>query len=488
MTYTIGLDLGTTSAKAVAFDGEGRVLARSSRPMHTVSDGKGRQEQRCRDIVDAVDGLLAALIRELGNPPEAIALSTHMHSLILVGEGDELLSDCILWSDLRAAGIAEQLRSEGKAMDFYRRSGTPVHAMSPLCKIAWFRKAQPELFGRVRCFADVKALLMHHFTGRWCTDHSTASASGLFDAEALDWYGPALGFCGIGRSRLPELCSPLELFSARAVGPLPEATKIVIGASDGCLANLGAGVLDGQTGVLTIGTSAAYRITGQQKISSGQGGIFSYLLSDGLPAGFPSEKLYVSGGASNNGAVAYQWFCEQWLGGIPDAAGQQALLSAAPPEPDGPLFLPHLYGERAPLWESSATGTFAGIRPQHGKAHFHRAVMEGILLNIALVAEELEQLSGPVNEIRAGGGFARSGAWLQMAADVFGRPLRSDDGSDDSARGAAMLANAAIEGSYPAHFVPAASKAYQPRPELHEIYRQKLVRFRRLCEKLYPSH
>lgn len=487
MTYTIGLDLGTTSAKAVAFDAAGQVLARSSQNLDTISDGKGRQEQRCADILAAVDAVLMTVIRDLGRPPKSVALSAHMHSLILVGEGGELLSECILWSDLRAAGIAEQLRSEGKAMDFYRHSGTPVHAMSPLCKIAWFRNEQPELFRKVRLFADVKALLMQHLMGHWVSDYSTVSASGLFDADALEWYGPGLEFCGLEPSRLPKLCSPLKVFSTREAGPLPEATEIVIGASDGCLANLGAGVLESGTGVLTIGTSAAYRVSGTQKISSERGGIFSYLLSDGLPGGFPSAKLFVSGGASNNGAVAYQWFCEQWLGGIPDAAEQDALLSDAPPESDGLLFLPHLYGERAPLWEPWATGTFAGIRPHHSKAHFHRAVMEGILLNMAIVAEELEQLSGPMQAIRAGGGFTRSKGWLQMAADVFGKPLSSEAGSDDSARGAAMLAVAAMEGRYPGHFVPATSTVFEPSPARHTIYRQKLAAFRQICAKLYPS-
>lgn len=488
MQYVIGLDVGSTSTKAVAFDIAGQVLARSLRFMETLSSGQGLQEQRCADILSAADAVLQDLVGELGHPPAAVGLSTHMHSLILMGEGGTLLSECIMWSDLRAADIASGLRSEGKAQELYRNTGTPVHAMSPLCKIAWFRKEQSALFRRVGCFADVKALLMQHLTGNRVSDFSTASASGLFDADLLKWHEPALEFCGVSPQRLPQLCSPLRVFSARAGGPLPKATKIVIGASDGCLANLGAGALNHAAAVVTIGTSAAYRVSGNQKISSERGDVFSYLLSDGLPAGFPSEKTFVSGGASNNGAVVYSWFCQQWLGDIPNDAEQEALLAAAPPEPDGPLFLPHLYGERAPLWEPSATGTFAGIRPQHGKAHFYRSVMEGILLNLAIVAEQMEKLCGPVKGIRAGGGFAHSKAWLQMAADVFGKPLFSNADSDDSARGAAMLALAAMQGQYPAHFVPDEAMVFEPRPVLHDVYRNKLVTFKRLCDQLYPSH
>ena len=276
--------------------------------------------------------------------------------------------------------------------------------------------------------------------------------------------------------------SPLKVLQARPGGPLPEATKIIAGASDGCLANLGAGALDATTAVLTVGTSGAYRVSGPERLHSACGGIFSYLLSGGLPQGFPSEKLYVSGGASNNGAVAYQWFCEHWLDGIPEPAQQQALLDATATEVGGLLFLPHIYGERAPLWKPSATGVFAGIRPHHGKAHFHRAVMEGILLNMAMVAE---QVGATVREIRAGGGYVRSEAWVQMTADVFGLPVQCEAGGDDSARGAAMLAVAALEHRFPEQFVPDARQVFTPRPPLHAIYREKLQAFKELCARMY---
>jgi len=445
----IGLDIGTSSTKAVAFDEAGRSLGEVTKHYPTLSARPGWQEQEPERIVRAALSSLKKLVEIIGQPPTCIALSAAMHSLIAVDDKGQPLTHSILWSDNRAADLASQLKGTPLGKDIYRHTGTPIHPMSPLPKIAWLRQHEPAIFRKANKFLGIKEYLLFRLFGDFFTDQSIASATGLFDAERLDWHGPALDFAGITAAQLPQHVTPFFILNklkrsfAQYLG-IPPETPWVIGASDGCLANLGAGAASPGEAVLSIGTSGALRTTSHQPTHDPGERIFNYLL-------FPPEgthpPTYVTGGASNNGAVVYDWFCRRFFGMSPSAKGMERhrlAMQQVPVGCAGLRFLPHLHGERAPLWDASATGSFQGIRPHHTLAHFHRAVLEGVLQNMKLIGDVLEEVAGPFHVIYANGGFTKMPFWVQMAAAIFNKKVVVFENEGGPALGAALVGMKAL--------------------------------------------
>ncbi len=451
-TYYIGLDIGTSSTKAVAFDRQFKSLGTVTKPYPTLSPKPGWQEQSPDQVVRAAFSAVKKLVENIGKQPKSIALSAAMHSLIAVDTKGRPLTPCLIWSDNRAADIAAQLKGTPLGQDIYRHTGTPIHPMSPLCKIAWLRQHEPAIFHKTHKFIGIKEYLITKLYNGYYTDQSMASATGLFDAERLDWHGPALDFAGITAERLPKHVTPFHILnyirgdvafrSGLPLGPW------VIGASDGCLANLGAGAMSPGEAVLSIGTSGALRITTQKPVYDPGERIFNYLL---FPPTAAQPATYVTGGASNNGAVVYDWFCRQFFGLSPsqkksakEMERHWAAMQQIPMGCDGLRFLPHLHGERAPLWDASATGSFQGIRPGHTLAHFHRAVLEGILLNLRQIGEVLTEVTGPFHVVYANGGFTNMKFWVEMAAEVFEKKVVVFENEGGPALGAALMGMRAL--------------------------------------------
>ncbi len=446
MTYHIGLDIGTSSVKAVAFDGSWKSLGAVTKHYPTLSPKPGWQEQAPEQVVRATISALKKLVFLLGQPPAGIGLSAAMHSLIAVDSKGRPLTRSILWSDNRAADIASKLKGSPLGKAIYRHTGTPIHPMSPLPKIAWLREHEPTIFHQIFKFLGIKEYLIFKLFGEFLTDQSIASATGLFDAERLDWHGPSLDFVSIKPTQLPNHVSPfftlkkLKPSFAKQIG-IPSDVPWAIGASDGCLANLGAGVMSPGEAVLSIGTSGALRTTTHRPVYDPSERIFNYLLFPGQP---DKPATYVTGGASNNGAVIYDWFCRQFYALSPSAKGMERhrlAMQQVPAGCDGLTFLPHLLGERAPLWDASATGSFRGIRPEHTLAHFHRAVLEGILHNLKAIGDVLEEVAGPFHTIFANGGFTKMPFWVEMAGEIFGKKIVVSEHEGGPALGAAMVSS-----------------------------------------------
>lgn len=477
MTYFIGLDVGTTSTKASAFNRAGEMLAETLEGYSLEEPEAGTAIQDPAAIETAARSALRGVIAEMGEQPAAVGLSTAMHSLIAIDECDEPLTPSITWADTRAHAQAHALRQTDTGRDIFQHTGTPVHAMSPLAKLLWLRHSQPDVFRRARRFVDIKAYLLHRWFGEWTVDHSIASASGLLETATARWYAPALEAAEIELGQLPTLCSPLRLLTdwrrevREAIG-IDAGVPFNIGASDGCLANLGAGILYPGPAVLTVGTSGAVRMTQRQPNIDEQARLFTYILYD---------DYYVTGGPSNNGGKALEWFGRQFY---PNEPLEQVLTDAesVPAGADGLLFIPYLYGERAPVWNADCTGRFVGIRSRHTRAHFARAVLEGVLLNLDLSVKSLEKTVQPITEIFANGGFTRSHFWVQMLADMSRCPVHVAETPQASAHGAALLARRAtgdIDNWSEREGHRTVEHTYHPDAQVSDIYQDAADRFER---------
>ncbi len=432
----IGLDAGTTAAKAIAF-GVDRPWQHAEKCAYALdSPAPGRQEQDPAAIADAALRALAACVRASdGSRVAAIGVAAAMHGLIALDDSHRALTPLVTWADGRAAGEARELRERGVAPALHRETGTPVHPMSPLCKILWFRRNEPALCARARFWIGLKDYLLLALTGRLVTELSSASGTGLLSLATRRWSATALEVCGASESELPEVLPttahlPLGAEAARRAG-LPAGTPVVVGAGDGPLGNLGTGALErGDVGI-SLGTSGAARMVVPEPRVNERGALFCYALTD---------AHWVVGGAVSNGGIVARWAADALA---PDLAGDDAALLAlaatAPPGSDGLVMLPYLLPERAPLWDADLPGAYLGLRIEHGRAHLVRAAIEGVCLQLAATVRLLDRLE-PVTVVHATGGAFRALLWREVMAAVLNRPLRVVASAGGTALGAAALA------------------------------------------------
>jgi gluconokinase len=435
----IGLDVGTSSSKAIAVTREGQVLASASRPYGLQHPKPGFAEQDPQLVRDAALACLAEVLAASRDKAEvlSISISTAMHGIMALDEGGRPLTPILTWADTRSQAEAESMLALPEAQLLYATTGVPIHPMSPLCKLAWMGKHQPDIMASARMFAGIKEYLLHYLTGRWIIDYSIASATGLFDILQRTWSPMALSLAGVHKDQLPR---PVE--GTAAFPMIPDAAAalgytgldVFPGASDGCLANLGSGAMEPGLLALTIGTSGAVRMTLPQPATDPEGRLFNYIL---LPGAF------VSGGPVNNGGIILKWFSESILGrpfsSKADVNGFLEAVASVPPGAAGLTCLPWFLGERAPVWNAAATGLFHGCTVMHSREHMMRALVEGISFNLRQVADMLSSQTTPIRAVLASGGFTASPLWVQLIADIFQVPVRCATHEDASATGAAML-------------------------------------------------
>jgi gluconokinase len=486
-SYFIGIDIGTTATKGVAFDADGRVVGYRSVHYDMTHPQPGWAEQEPEELWQAVLTCLDDLVEKLGTGCQLIAFSTAMHSVMAVDETGTPLTNFILWADNRATAEADELIASGLGQRIYEACGTPIHPMTPLCKLIWLRKNQPDVFEKAHRFIGIKEFVWQHFTGTYEIDYSLATSTGLFDLQKLTWNELALETAGVPAEKLAVPVSPLRAMTSDQLPvtneKLPKKLieklvnghcSLVIGASDGCLANLGTGAITPGRLAITIGTSGAVRIASPQGFTDPQMRTFCYRLD---------EELFVMGGGTNSGGAVFEWLYEQFF---PGKSGDEviALAETVPPGADGLLFLPYLLGERAPLWNADAKGVFFGLTLRHTPAHLARAVLEGICLHTASLVGILEERQ-PIHEIYASGGFAKSTAWVQLLADVCGKPVRLPESVQAGAWGAVLVgmkATGLIQGydeKLSALFI---SQTFQPDEKKTQTYRELSGKFASLYE------
>ncbi|MDF2926020.1 MAG: gluconokinase [Paenibacillaceae bacterium] len=503
MKLVIGLDIGTTSTKAVVFTAQGAMLSRyeSAYPLEQPEPSRAVQdpERIVRGVADSVRGALAEAGAS-GDDVAAVGISAAMHSLMLLDKRGDPLTPLITWADSRSSEQAARLKLEhGGGNGLYGRTGTPVHPMSPLTKIIWFREREPEVFSEAAMFAGIKEYVLYRLFGQYVVDESVASATGMFNLETADWDEQALALAGIDRSRLPELVPATAVLTGMAPGyaaamGIGVHTPFAVGASDGALANLGVGAAGPGEAAVTIGTSGAMRVMSPRPLTDPRGRTFCYAV-DG--------SRWIIGGASNNGGMLLSWFINQLASspGGGELASRSGLsgrsyeavirsAGAVAAGAEGLLFLPYMTGERAPHWNPDARGVFFGVALHHRQEHFARAIMEGVVLCIRSISAAVEELTGPVKEVRASGGFARSPVWRQMLSDMLGRELLVPESHEASALGAAIMALCAIgELSSPdeAKGWVRIGCRHEPDQQVHLIYQELFHMFEDIYGRLAPE-
>ena len=436
MKYTIGIDIGTGSVKAVALDSDGKILNQAQVHYPSSPGEYGIAEQDPVMVTHQFIKCVRQITDSLKHSPQLIALSSYMHGIMAVDDQCRPLTNILTWADTRSEFIASDIRMSTEAESIYRSTGAPIHSMLPLCKIIWWQQNEPGICQRAHKFISIKEFIWYQLFKEFQIDESVANATGLFDIVQSQWNKRAIQLCGISLQQLSEIV-PVSYIRTNiqpaicSVLNIDAETQVCIGGSDGCMAVIGSGATKPALSSLTIGTSGAVRVYSSTPILNFPQMTFSYVVE---------KSSFVCGAPINNGGNVMQWVLEHFLKSKDklDYAALFQTIDNMPPGSEGLIFLPYLFGERAPLWDEKACGTFFGIREQHTTDHFLRAAAEGICYALREVMELLER-SISIQEIMVSGGFTKSFSWMQMLADIMGKTLVLQQSEDASALGAALI-------------------------------------------------
>ncbi|MBB1079118.1 gluconokinase [Limosilactobacillus sp. STM2_1] len=497
MNYLIGVDIGTSSTKAVLYDQDAHVLNQANHGYELHRNAAGMAEQEPEEIINAAEQAIhdvAAKADLTQGKLLAVAVSSANQSLLLLDKDKKPLSRLITWADSRAQRAADNLKMMTEGQQLYLKTGTPVHPMSTLTKLLWLKSDEPELFKKSAYFADIKAYLFYRLFHEFKVDLSIASCTGLMNIKTGQWDSQALDLAGITTDQLPEIVSG----TTQAIGLIPTAQKkldipantpFVYGAYDGALSNIGVGATKQNTVAITIGTSAAVRVVTDHPVIDPERRLFCYAIDDGL---------WVVGGPLNNGGDVYQWAVEHLVDSsavknenVDPYTLANHVIEGVPAGSHGLLFHPFLDGERAPLWNAQARGSFFGLSQIHTRADMLRAVMEGISMNIATVFQAVRALVGEPASVTATGGFARSQVWRQMLADILNCPVNIPDSFESGCLGAVVMAMKSLgminNLDTPQNFIGNFS-SYQPSAKAVKVYQRYTPLFQQVEEMLAPAY
>ena len=440
MKYIIGMDVGTTATKGVIYDENGKAFFSASKGYPLIQTKIGQAEEDPKVIFDAVQEVIFALTQKADGEIAAISWSSQMHSLIGLDKDNNLLTNSITWADNCAKNVVQDAKKSGVARKIYQKTGMPMHPMAPIYKMLWLKDNEPELFNQVKKWIGIKEYLIFRLTGKLIIDTTMAAGTGMLNLKTLTWDQELLDTLNVKQEQLSEIAQPTEI-----VAPIKEEyvqklgidsdTKIVLGASDGYLSTIGVNVIDSDHFALNVGTSGAVRtIVDQPKIDQ-NASYFCYPVD---------KKHYLLGGPVNNGGIVFNW---TWQTLFDAGETPQDYLDVAQSAPAGSrnlIFLPYLGGERAPIWDANARGSFVGLTRMHQKTEMARAVIEGIIFNLYDAAFSLIKNTKKPVAINATGGFLKSAFVRQLCADIFNMPIVTMKEQQSGTLAAMFLARQAL--------------------------------------------
>ncbi len=428
---TVTIDVGTTAVKVLQFDDQQQVIQEHSQTYPTLYTDDGEAEQDPDEIVAAVCHCLEKL--QLDHS-ETIILSGAMHSLMAVDHQFNPQTKLMIWADQRASDVIEAFKTTPMAPRFFSKTKTPLHPMSPFAKFLWLKETEagqrlnktlPDVL-----WLDMKTYLWYHLTGYRELDFSLASATGLFNSEALSYDDEILAYVNLTVDQLPPLV-PVNYtrpVTEKVAAQLGYPHQVMIGASDGVLANISEG-LDTQDVHVTIGTSGAIRMTVSKPYVDELGRLFCYYLDD---------THWVIGGAVNNGGNVLNWLDGLLFDGTEaiyhyiDTLDFQTFDSTL-------VFIPHLNGERAPFWDTGRTGHLEGLKISHTKADIVKAVVYGLLFNLRQVFDTLKKVTGEINTVYISGGFFKVTQFKALISQVLHVSVKESTTLEQTSKGALRL-------------------------------------------------
>jgi xylulokinase len=486
MALFLGLDVSTTSSKALLIDETGKVLGTASSP-HTLSSPKPLwSEQDPAEWWQAVVQSIRSVIKQTGvaaKEIEAIGLTGQMHGLVLLDAEGEVLRPAILWNDQRCQAQCDEIHQRVGKERLIQISGNIALTGFTAPKILWVAENEPEIYSQARHVLLPKDYIRYKLTGEFAMDKADGSGTVLFDLKARDWSEELLETLDIPREWMPPTYEGPEITgtvsqSAAGLTGLAIRTPVVAGGGDQAAGAVGVGAVEPGVIGLTVGTSGVIFASTPASLIEPQGRLHAFCHA--VPG------LWHFMGVMLSAAGSLQWYRDTLA---PEMSFDDLLREAetVPAGSEGLLFLPYLSGERTPHPDPLARGAFIGLTLRHTRGHMTRAVLEGVAFGLKDSFNLIRDTGlESVSQVRASGGGTKGALWRQILADVLESELVSVNTAEGGAFGAALLAGVG-RGAWP-DVVTACHETIQitgktdPNPDNFEVYRHSYQIYR----QLYP--
>lgn len=498
--FFLGIDVGTGGTRAVLVDEVGRVIAsRATDHVPFVSRFSGWAEQEPNDWWRAAQESIRHVVETAGCSGRDIAsvgLTGQMHGAVLLDAAGKVLRSSLIWCDVRSAPQCDWIHASLGREHVIELTCNPALPNFTLAKILWVREHEPELFARVAHILCPKDYVRYRLSSTYAMDVQEASGTLLLDVVHRQWSREMASACGIPLEWLPQLFESPEICAivndaAAATTGLLAGTPIVAGAGDQGAGAVGMGILQPGSASATIGTSGVVFAATSAPIRDPLGRLHTFChavpgrwhvmgvtQAAGLSLRWLRDVLRENSSAARELPVPYESLME--------------LAATAPAGSDGVLWAPYLFGERTPYLDPEVRAAFIGLAATHTQAHLIRAVLEGVAYSLRDCFTLFAELNIPVQNVRLGGGGARSPLWRQIQADVYGRAAEILAAEEGAAYGAALLAGVGA-GCWPDvdHACESSiqiADRIEPEPAAKFEYDQNYQKYRRLYPALAGLH
>lgn len=492
----IGHDVGTGGTKTVLADARGNILAKAFEPYCVSYPRPCWAEQDPVDWWRAVASNTRQVLSDSGadaGDVKGVGYSGQMLTFVPVDESGVPLRPAITWLDSRADKQAARLvRKLGGERLFSMFAGAVVSGKDVVAKLQWLRANEPDLYERTFAYLDIAGYLVHRSTGRFSMDQTGAGGTGMLTRDR-EWSKLLTGVTGVALDKMPpvrrstEVVGGLTEEASRYTG-LREGTPVIAGMSDIPAAATGSGALEHGQGHVYLGTSSWLCTSVRGPVNLPANGIVSVASGD--------PEMYVMIGESETAGLCLDWFADHLVSpaeksGAETAGGLYAFLNEEAklvgPGSDRLLFMPWMFGERAPVTDTAVRGAFLNLSLMHDRGHMLRAIFEGVAYNLRWMIDEVGRKGFDLPELRAIGGGAASDLWMRIVADVTGRKVEAvGDPQEAGALGCALAVAVGlgmIEGYKDIRSVVKVRRTFEPdtanREEYDLLYRE--------YRKIYPA-
>ncbi len=449
--YLIAHDLGTSSNKATLFSTEGKLIRSHTVPYDVHFFHKNRAEQDTKDWWDAVCAATKEIIAGV-DPSDvlAISFSSQMQACVVVDRGGNALRPAMIWADQRAEKQARELEDKVGFERMYELNGHRISASYSIEKLMWIRDNEPEIYEKTYKMLLAKDYIICRLTGRFVTDYSEASGTDAFDLRGLKWSEEIMEAAQIDIRKMPELHASTDVVghltqaAAEELG-LTADTSVVCGGGDGPCSALGAGSIESGQMFLSFGTSAWIAGTSDQVLLDRDKTLICF--------GHVIPGKYMPCGTMQAAGSSYSYIKNALCKEEEKKAKEQGisvydilnqLVGQSPSGAKGLIFLPYMLGERSPRWNPDTSGSFLGIKMEHEKCDYIRAVLEGVAMNLNIILNAHKENLEITDLILTGGG-AKGDVLAQVLSDVLNVNLhRLDHVEEATSIAAAVIAGIGV--------------------------------------------
>lgn len=479
----IGMDIGSTGCKAVAFDAEGNVLAQAYREYPEVYPAPGWIELRPQDMWQAICAVLGEVSSQLSSdPPQALSISALGEAFTPVDEQGNWLYNTIVSPDARAVAQAESWREKLGAQRVFEITGMPLHPSFTLNKIMWMRDERPDIHGRVWKYLLWPDMVFFKLGLEPRLDWSLAGRTMAFDVVNKCWSEEMLAAADIDPALFAEPIRPgtpvgeLSQTAAEATG-LPQGCLLVAGGHDQPMNALGAGIIREGMAVDGMGTVECITVAFDQPV------LTQAMLRNNYCC-YPHVygDMYASLAFTYSSGSILRWYRDnfgRWHRQQAEAAGKDVydvILADLPGGPTGLFLIPYFAGSGTPYLDALARGAILGLSLNVDEKTFVKALLEGICYEMRLNVERLAEAGVGIDRLRCTGGGAKSPVWLQLKADIIGKPAVTINVTESGCQAGAILAGVAagVYGSVDdaVSQLVEERELFEPREQEHERYQE----------------